>query len=219
MIKTRQYYGEQVLNNIAGASLRNRDERVDIREVYLVIDQIVNRLAKEGFLENWKMGFGGVDELWLTRFEWLEPTDADDDGPSYVTLPATYSPLPKLQGINEVYFENSFDSVKKKYFDTIMVISRREFVDYRNNPAGNLEGLVACYPQGNTLVFNKPNINAVYGRVGMALVIKSSFDIADSAPFPIPASIESQLIQEATDIFLKRRFTPGDAVRENNFQA
>lgn len=218
MIKTRVHYGEMILNNIAGSGLRNRDERIDIREVYLVCDQIVNRLAKEGFLENWKLGFGALDELWITRFEWITPTDSDDEGPSTVTLPATYVPLPDGEGISEVYLENSFQAVTKKYFDTIMIISAKQARLYRNNPAGNLEGRLACWPEGSNLVFNKPNIMADYGRVGVALVIKSAFDISDSAPYPIAANIENQLIQEATDIFLKRQFTPSDKIRDTNIQ-
>lgn len=212
MIKTRVYYGEQILNNVY--AVRSRDEKIDIREVYLAIDQTVNRLAKEGFLENWKLGFGALDEMWITRFEWIDPADADDDGPSTVTLPATYVPLPKNHGIPEVYFENSFETVTKKYFDTVMVISQADSRTYRNNPAGLLQGRLACWPSGSTLVFNQPNIGAVYGRVGVALVIKSAFDISDQAPYPIPAHIESQVIQEATDIFLRRRFTPVDKVRD-----
>lgn len=214
MIRTRQYYSEQVLNNLAGSGLRNRDERIDQREVYPVLDAIINRLAKENYLENWKAGFGALDELWITRFEWITPTDSDDEGPSTIALPATYAPLPKLQGISEVYFENSFDAVTKKYFDTVLVISQSDSRSYRNNPAGQLQGRISCWPSGTSLVFNKANIGADYGRVGMALVIKSAFDISDQAPYPIPASAESQLIQEATDIFLKRRFTPSDKIRD-----
>lgn len=214
MIKTRIHYGEQVLNNIY--AVRSRDEKVDIREIYLVIDQIVNRLAKEGFLENWKMGYNGVDELFLTRFEWISITDPDDDGNSYFTSPAIWSALPKLQGVNNIYFQNDFNAVTKKYFDTIFIITQQDFQKYRRNPSGNLQGFLSVYPSGSTFIFNQPNVGTTYGNIGIALVIKSSFDIADSAPFPIPANVEEQVIQEATDIFLKRRFTPVDKVRDNN---
>lgn len=214
-MKTRVHYGEQVLNGLS-AGLRNRDEKIDIREVYLQLDNIVNQLAKEGFLENWKMGFGGVDDQWLTRWEWLTVTDPADEGNSYFSIPANYVPLPKNQGINEIYFKNDFDTVTKKYFNAVHVISQKDYITYRNNPAGSLQGRLAVFPQNGKFIFNQPNIASIYGDVGVALVIKNSFDISDSAPYPIPADIENRLIQECIQFFLQRRAIPTDTIRDRN---
>lgn len=212
-MRTRVWYGESVMNQLS-SGLRNRDERIDIRECYSVIDQIINRLARESFLENWKLGFNGVDENFITRWEWLPITDPTDDGPSYFTSPATWVNLPKLQGINSVYFQNDFTAVTKKYFDTIHIMSQTDVQNLRNNLAGSLQGRLSVTPRGQNLYFNQGNVGTVYGQVGLALVIKDSSAISDSAPYPIPADIESRVIEEAVQYFLRRRATPADLVRD-----
>lgn len=212
-MKTRVHYGEEILNQLS-SGLRSRDEKIDIREVYATIDHLLNQYAKEGFLENWKLGFGQTDELWTTRFEWIQISDPTDDGPSYFATPAHYVPLSRNGGVSEVYFKNDFSAVTKKYFDTVLVISQKDSITYRNNLAGSLQGRLSVYPSGPNLVFNQPNVGAIYGDVGCRLVIKSSSDISDSAPFPIPADYENRLIQDAVQLYLRRRMIPADLVRD-----
>ena len=214
-LKTKQFYGEQVMLGLS-SSLRNRDERLDIREAYIAIDKVVNRLAKENFLVNWKFGFGQLDEQFLTRWEWLTVTDPANEGNSYVPLPANYAALPKSGGIFEVYFQNDFTNNLKRYFDPIHVVSQRERIMYRNNMAGSLQGRLSVAPINGNLVFNTGNIGATYGNIGLALVIKDSTQINDNSPYPIPAEIEDQVIKEAIAFLRERRNQMPDLARDNN---
>src|SRR5690349_17815467 len=122
-MKTRLWFAEQILLNLQDSN-RNRDEKIDVREIYPIMDNQVNQLAKLGFFENWKLGFGGIDDLYTTTFEWVVVTDPANSGPSYFSLPVTsYVTLQKNQGIQDIYFQNDFSTVKKKYFAPVLIIS------------------------------------------------------------------------------------------------
>jgi len=214
--KTKIGYAEAVLLELQ-ESLRNRDEQVDKREVIIRMDAIVNQMAKEGVLENWKLGFGyQTDEQYLTRWEWLTVTDPTDKSPSYIAIPANYVALAKNGGINQVYFQNDFTSAKKKYFDPVIITTYQEVSLYRSNMAGKLEGRISCYPRNGNLYFDRGNINKIYGNIGMALVVRDSSSIADDQPYPIPADKEHLIIANLVQWFRSRRAQPQDLIRDNN---
>lgn len=219
MIKNKLWYSELVLNELQ-AGLRNRDEKVDQREVILRMDAIVNQLAKEGFLENWKLGmYGGNDELFLTRFEWLTVTDPANNAPSYVQLPTNWTSLPKNMGLDQVYFKNDFTAVTKKYFDPVIVMSFKDFSTYRSNMAGRLEGRLGCYPKNGNLVFTKGGINAVYGQIGLALLVRDSSTLGDTDLYPIPANMEQTVIEACVNWFRVRLSGPADLIRDDNLKS
>jgi len=214
-LKTRVTYGEEVLNELY--SVRGRDEKIDIREIYLQLDAIVNELAKKGFLENMQMGFGSsVDDQFVTSFEWLTVTDPSNNGLSYIAIPANYANLPKNQGIQEVYFQNDFSARKKKYYDPVIITSFKDRSTYRNSHANNLEGRISCFPKGGSLYFDRGGVNNTYGPIGMRLVIRDSGAISDSAPYPIPADLEREVIMKVVDWFRNRRQQPVDLIKDNN---
>lgn len=215
-MKTRLWYAEQTLLNLQDSN-RNRDEKIDVREVYPILDNIVNALAKQGFFENWKLGFGGVDDLWTTTFEWLTVTDPANSGPSYFALPATsYVTLPKNQGIQDVYFQNDFASVKKKYFSPVIITSFKDQSAYRGNMASGLQGRISCYPKNGIIYFDRGNINKVYGPIGLRLALRDSSQVLDNAPYPIPAEHEKTVIDQAVAFFRSRRQQPTDLIKDQN---
>lgn len=217
-MKTRVWYGEQILNQLHNG-LRNRDEKISIREVYAQMDNVLNNAARMGFLENWKMGTGQLDQQFITRFEWLTLTDPANYGNSYVAMPANYVNLPRQQGINEVYFENDPTKVTKKYFEPVIVISQKDSITYRGNMAGQMQGRLSCWQQGVNLVFSQPNVNSVYGRIGMALVVHDATTFADTDWYPVPADFEGPLVQQCVDYFMARRARASDLVRDDNDNA
>lgn len=213
-LRTRVYYGEQVLNQLK-LPLQNRDDKVDIREVYAAMDNWVNERAKMGVIENMKLRSQNlVDEQYITTFEDLPITDPAGKQPSYVTLPANYTALPDNQGIQDLYFMNN--SVKKKYFDPVHIVSFREIAAYRNNMAFDFEGRLAVAPMNGNLLFNRGNVGTTYGNCGLRLVVKSAFDISDSAPYPIPADLGGEMVADLTSWFLSRKDTPAANLRDNN---
>lgn len=214
-MRTRLWFGEQVLLAL-NDGLRNRDERIDIRECCVAVDNIVNELARANFLENWKLGFGQVGEQFVTRWENLTVNDPDNEGFSYFQIPSNYVSLPPNGngGISEVYFMNNFTDVKKKYFDPIIVTSSRDVSTYRSNMAGGLQGRLSVSVRNGNLYFNTGLIGETYGNVGIALVIKDSSQITDTAPYPIPADIENVVISRCIQFFRERKQMPTDLVRD-----
>lgn len=212
-LKTKLWYSEQVLNQLQDG-FRNRDEKFDQREILVQFDNVINRMAKENYLENWKLGVCGVDDLWTTKFDNIVVNDPDDEGPSWVTIPASYVILPRGTGIQEVTFVNDFETVTKKYFSTVYIVSEKDAISYRRNPAGSMQGGISVFPRGGKLYFSSGMIGSTYGNVSISLVIKDSTAISDSAPYPIPANVEAQAISECVQWFLMRRSLPETAVRD-----
>ncbi len=218
-MRTKWSYAESVIKELQN-DYPGRDLKVDPREVLLRLDAMVNQMAKSGFIENWKMGNGTqLDEQFITTWEWLTITDPANKMPSYFTIPANYVNLPRNGGIEEVYFENSFSGNKTRYFDPVIIKSFRDVAAYRNNMAANLEGRLSGYPKGRTFVFDRGEISAKYGRVGIRLAIRDSSVIGDDDPYPIPADIEQTVIAELVDWFRERRKQPTDTIKDANDKA
>lgn len=218
-MRTKWSYAESVI-----AELQNdypgRDIKIDPREVLLRLDAQVNQLAKQGYLDNWKMGHGAsVDEQFITTWEGIVITDPANKMPSSFTIPANYVALPRNGGIEQVYFDNLFTGNKTRYYDPIIIKSFREVAMYRNNMAGNLEGRLSGYPKGRTFIFDRGGVGAKYGNVGIRLAIRDSSAIGDSDPYPIPADIEQQVIAELVDWFRDRRKQPTDTIKDANDKA
>lgn len=215
-MKTRLWFAEQILLNLQDSN-RNRDEKIDVREIYPIMDNQVNALVKQGFFENWKLGFGGIDDLYTTTFEWITPTDPANSGPSYFSLPVTsYTTLPKNQGIQDIYFQNDFSSVKKKYFAPVLIISFKDLSAYRSNMASGLQGRISCYIKNGIVYFDRGNINKVYGNIGLRLAVRDSSQILDNGPYAVPAEHEGTVINNCVAFFRARRQQPTDLIRDSN---
>lgn len=214
-LRTKLYYGEQVLLELS-SQLRNRDEKIELREAIIRIDAIVNQFARDGILLNWKMGYtNSIGDQFVTTWEFLTVTDPANGEPSYVALPSHYVELPDNRGIDQVYFQNSFSAVKKKYFDPIIIRSYKAFATYRNNRAGRMEGRISCAPKNGNLVFDRGNINATYGPIGLRMVVRDSSEIADDAPYPIAADQEQLIISTCVDWFRARQSQRPDLIRDD----
>lgn len=213
-LRTRVYYGEQVINQLQNA-YPNRDWKIDLRDVYPALDNWLNEKAKDGFIENMSNNFGAdVDEQFITTFENLTITDPAGKRPSYLQLPANYVTLPDNMGVQDVYFMNN--SIKKKYFDPIYITSFKSQADSRYSMAQNNQGRLEVYPMNGNLYFNIGDVGSTYGPCGVRLVIKSAFDINNTAPYPVAANLAQQMIADVSDWFANRREKQPDKIRDNN---
>lgn len=199
------------------AQFIGRDLQIDQREVILKIDELVNERAKAGFLENWKLNLStAMGEQFITRFEWLTITDPANKMPSYVTIPAHYADLPNNEGIENVYFKNDFTVPKKKYFDPIIINSYKDVAMNRNTVGEYLEDRISCHPKGGVLEFDRGNVGATYGDLGMSLVVRDSGAISDDAPYPISSDIENYVISSAIQFYRQRLVFPQDEIKDGS---
>ena len=213
--KSKNYYCERIYLSLRD-QFPNRDIKIDPREMILRFDDMANEIAKTGFLSNWKSGLNtSIGDQFITEWTDLTVTDPANKAPSYVQFPANYADLPDNGGIDQVFFVNDFTVAKKKYFDPVIITTYKARSAYRSNLAANLEGRISCYPRNGYLYFDRGDINAKYGKIGMRLVVKDSSAIADDAPYPIPADLENLFIQEGVKFFRERLLFPQDLVRDS----
>lgn len=214
MARTKLYFAEQVLLEL-NSQFQSRDLKIDYREILARMDQMVNEKAKADYFERFKTGVNGThDEQFLTRLEWLTPTDPSNKMPSYVTLTTNYVSLPDNGGIDEVYFQNDFSTNKKKYFDPVLIRNRKDIAGYRSSMSADMEGRISCYPQGVRIYFDRGDVGTIYGNVGVALVVRDFSTLADSDIYPIPADAENGIITALVEWFRARMAQPQDLIKD-----
>jgi hypothetical protein len=210
-MKTKRQYSERCIIELQNDN-RNIDFKIDERQVFLALDQVVNEMAAASYFENWKLSGAGIDEGFITTFEPITVVDQADGKVSYFDFPCNYAALPKNRGIDEIY--------PLKYNTThqsaVVVLSHSDFRLYQNNPARGFEGRLYGYPQGMRFYFSTCEVTKKYGpQFGVRLVVKDSSQISNDEWYPIPANIENLLIETVVKKLLERRMTPVDRVRDN----
>lgn len=214
-MKTRLLYAEDIRNNLY-SGLIQRDIKIDYREIFLAMDRAMNFFAKGAFFENWKLGFGHIDDLWTTDFTNLLVTDVTN-GNSYFTLPTSnYVTLPKNQGIADIYFMNDLTQVKKRYYKPVIIKSFSDVAGYRSSMANDNQGRISCSIKNRIVTFDRPKINQIYGKVGVRLALRDASVLADSDVYPVPAEYEEQFIQKSVQFFMQRRAAEPDLIRDSN---
>lgn len=209
-MKTKVWFGEQVLNELQDG-FRNRDEKIDIREVYLRMDALVNERARQGYFDNWKLNLQGLDEQFITTFDTVTVIDLTDGQLSYLTIPASYVDLPNNGGIIEI--------APKKYYlqghnNSVIIITREQWRAYNNTMAASMQNRLFGYLEGSKFVFGKSGVKKQYGDMSIRLAIRDSSMISDTDIYPIPADKEQDIITELVMWFRNRRLQPTDVIRD-----
>jgi len=215
MIKTRKYYADRIILALQNG-YPNIDFKIQEREVFPVIDDVVNRFAENEYFDNWRMTGAGIDEHYITTFNEIDVVDQEDEAPSYFDFPSNYAALPNNRGIDEIW---PLKYQLKGDDHSVVIMNHSDFRRYKNMYAGKLEGRLGGYPEGTRFYFTTCGVKKKYGNVGLRLVIRSSADINNSAPYPIPANREGEVIQEVIKYFVLKRMEPTDEVRDSNDQA
>lgn len=213
-MKTKRYYAERVLLELQNDH-RNIDFKIDEREVFLVLDDVVNDLAAKNYFETWKTTGAGIDEQFITTWEPIEVTDQPDGLPSFLTLPSNYAALPRNRGIDEVYPMR----YNTKNQSSVVIMSHNDFRLYKNNPACGMQGRLFGYVQSNKIIFGSCDVGKTYGKeFGVRLVVRDSSQIGENDLYPIPSDKENFVVATAVDWFRSRRAQPTDSVRDNKDQ-
>lgn len=209
-MKTKRFFAELVILSIQNDH-QNIDIKVDEREVFLIMDAVVNELAAKNYFENWRLSGYGVDEQFITTWEDVAVVDQENGNPSYLILPANYAALPRNGGIDGIYPMKWVTADQPN----VVVISQGDYRRYKSNSACDLQGRLAGYPQGNRFYFTTCEVKKKYGDMGVRLVIRDSSQIADDAPYGIPSDKENLLIATCVEWYRIKRQVPTDSVRDN----
>lgn len=211
MIRSKKYYAQRIIRSLQDA-FPNADFRISEREIFVMLDDVVNSMAKQNYLENWKLYGAGVDECFITTFDGdsaLIVVDPDEgESPSYIELPAVPVALPRNGGIVEVWplrFE----------FGPVRIMDHSDVRRTRRLMSGNLQGELGGFRQNLRFVFNQTKVKKVYGeKFGVRLAVKDSTALSEDVPYPIAADMEDGVISAVVERFINRRMMPTDTVRD-----
>lgn len=213
MIRSKKYYAERVIKDLQDA-FPNADFRIGEREVFLVIDDVVNAMAKANYFENWKLYGAGLDEGFVTTWSGdnaIDVVDPDDgEGPSYIVLPATPAALPRNGGIVEIWPLNwAHGSVK--------IMDHGDVRRTRRLMSGDMQGQLGGFREGNNFVFNQIQVRKNFAeKMGVRLAVVDSSDILLTEVYPIPSDLQEEVIKRVVLHFKERRMAPTDTVRDKN---
>lgn len=207
----KRSFAQQILNELSKERL-NIDFRIDEREVFLRMDAIVNEMGRVSYLQNWKLSSAYLDEQFVTTWDGdnaLTVVDVEDQ-PSYFTLPASYSDLPRNSGIQEIWpLEYS------EFNQSVVIMSHGDLRMFQNTKAANMQGRLFGYPKGELFVFGETEVAAKFGeKFGVRLAIRDSSMISLTAPYPVPADKHQELITRCVDWFRKRLMVGSDDIRD-----
>lgn len=212
MIRSKKYYAERVLTDLQDA-FRNADFKINVREVFLVLDDIVNSMATQNYFANWKIvGGPQLDEQFITTWDGDNAIDVIDvdDQPSYINFPSNYAALPMNGGIIEVWPMNY-------EFGSVRLMNHSDIRRTRRLMSGNLQQELGGYPKGSVFTFNQCDVAKNYSqKFGVRLAIRDSTAISETAPYPIPSDLEETVINRAVMKFKERRMSPTDLIRDKN---
>jgi hypothetical protein len=211
-VKNKLWFSEQVLTELQ-SGLRNRDEKIDIREVIIRLDSMVNELARKSYFENWKAGLPGLSEHFITTWDDVDVIDQANGNLSYLTIPASYIDLPGQGGIIEIY--------PKKYYltggnNSVIIMTHEQWRQYNSTMAASMQGRLSGWPQGDKFYFSKSQVSKQYGNMGVRLAIRDSQFLSDTDVYPIPADKEQEVIEQLVIWFRTRRGVPTDTIRDGN---
>lgn len=210
-MKTKRYYSEQV-KLLMENDYPNIDFKTDERQIFLLIDQVVNRLARESYFENWKVTGADVDEQFITTFSPLTVTDQSNGKPSYLDLPMNYAALPWNAGVNEIY-PLKWTEINQP---SVVIMSHTDFRRYANNAARGMAGRLYGYLEGYKLVFGTCDVGKKYGtQFAARLVVRDSSQLTEDQVYPIPSDQEDFVLKEVMKLLTIKRAQDTDIVRDN----
>lgn len=210
MITTKKLISDKVIDRLQN-DYPNIDFKIQPRDVFLVVDDIVNALAKTNYIENFKL-YGGIDEGFITTWDGESAMVVVDpeNQPSYFTLPAIPVALPMNGGFREIWPLNyEYGAVKIRMHEDI----RRT----RRLMSGNMQGELSGCPKYPVFEFDQMEVRKNYSETfGLRMVIKDSSAISENAPYPIAADLVEQVVQRAYLYFQEKRISPTDTIRDKN---
>lgn len=209
-ITTKKYIGDRIIGGLQDANPNIDFRSIDPREVFRVVDDIVNAMARDNYFENWKLFGPRVDDGFITTWDGDNAieVEGEEDEPSYLTFPANYAALPKNGGIDEIWPINY-------EFRSVIIRDHSDIRRTRRLMSGNLQGELGGCPKGGVFQFDQINVAENYAETfGMRLVVKDSSEISDTAPYPIPSNIVEEVIKRGIIYFTEKRLQPTDVVRD-----
>lgn len=187
------------MKSVAGAAERNRDEKVDQRDVEARIISEINRAAKLGLFESMKMDYKSVGSCYITTFRDVAVQKDPDLDLAYCDMPAAHIELPYGKGIDYV---------------GPMIAREKEFIPTDNHnsfrksysPFASLETMIGYWtelgPSGMRLYFNRDIVTTDdIDKLLIRLVIVDASVINRDAPLQMDPATEADIFDRVLEHF------------------
>lgn len=173
----------------------NPSDVIDIREVKLLVEQIINKALKVQVAESFQAGLVDVPKCSLTEFTRTVNSDSTNSR-SYITLPAVPLTLPLDLGVWSI-------SATTATATPYIPIPAQDVLVFGTIATGSnvsyLEGQVGYYVQGMKVYFTKDitlSANGSITSVKVNLLTSDFSTLTDTDILPISPDLESAIIEE-----------------------
>ncbi len=205
---TKLSISEQVLRMLSSFD-RSRAEQVDQREVILLIDQLANAKAKEGYFQNFKLATDkSVAPTNITTFKNVPVLLDSDTDRAYCELPTGNIQLPDDRGLVSV-------SPMKDLSNQFIIIRTNAIWAYNSHQAGGLQNNVGCYQEGSRVYFDQNILEQEISNVLIREFVISSESISDTAPYPVNPEEQDAIITAVFQKLAGINAIPNDKVNDN----
>lgn len=189
-MSTLNTMSEQVLRLLAGGDVPD-DFRFEREEIILAIGQTFGEAIAAKLEEKFRKNPRSVTPELLTVYRDQEVLEDSELDLRYTVLPADYQTLPYDKGVWFVGAMRGQEPFKR--------IGNGSFSLYSNLEAGNMNGHVGYYIEGNRIYYptNPPDLDL---KILIKMVAKPS-DIDPDAKLPIPSDMEAYIIREVVELF------------------
>jgi hypothetical protein len=196
---TRNKIAEQVLEYVKTRRDRDQREVLDIREVFLRMDEVANGYARIGRLEMTREGVEDISACYLTTFPKVKVIKDDSRG-SHIKLPSRYINISRGRGVT------IYDSKTGKL---LVPVTRSSVQAYANSGAAGMQGRPTYYLEGEYAVFGQDMLKGpkVMPEVDVVMALVDVADIEDDVSYPIDMGIVGDFVAEVAGFFLAQPAT------------
>lgn len=205
-MSTKKIISEQVLFKLAGG-YPDTAFQIDERDIWKALEQKINGLFKlHQFDQTLANGETIPENTMIATYEDVAVTSFN--GKSKSTLPINPISLPKNVGIfliyNSAYPDNPFIPIQRGQGALLKV----------DGLLNDLQGMISYEPKNNIVIYSKDITTIGFSTVTMELCVLDMSQYSITATLPIPADMESRLVDELVESFAQVTAESGQV---NNF--
>ena len=205
---TKRRLAEQILRRLSGGDASD-DSQYDIREIMLFVGQALGFLVKANYLENLRYGDTSIGSQYISTFPGVPVQFNKTTGKAFIDLPCTYLDLPDGRGIFHI-------SPLRQQDNAFVPVRNGSETLFSHSAAGNLEGRIGFWAEGNRVYFNKDISREGCNEVLLKLAVVSPESIGADDPYPISSDMEIVVIGKVLEIMGIR--VENDDANDNNDQ-
>lgn len=187
---TRNKIAEQVLDYVKVRRDRDQREILDIREVFLRMDEVANGYARIGRLEMTREGVEDIAACYLTTFPKQKVLAGNK-----LKLPTRYINISRGRGVT------IYDSKTGKI---LIPVTRASAQSYSNSLASGMQGRPTYYIEGEYVVFGQDMLKGpkIMPEVDLVMAVVDVADIEDDVSYPIDLGVVGDFVAEVASFFL-----------------